>query len=96
MIYHCFKYCLSYFSVFRSRQISWYVGEVVTFLVHKHGNEVFHLAALSLVEASDMDKYGFSIVTCYAGDKDKKIFVCDVKDIINPVGFLLFNDNNLQ
>ena len=43
-----------------------------------------------------MDEYGIPIVTCFADNQDKKIVVCDVKDIVHPVGFLRFNSNERQ
>ena len=81
---------------FSSSQVSWYVGEVITYLVHKHGGRVFHLAVLSLVEHSDMNEYGVPIVTCFANHQDSKIVVCDVSDIITSAGFIRFNTNERQ
>ncbi|OBZ81292.1 hypothetical protein A0J61_10658, partial [Choanephora cucurbitarum] len=80
----------------RSSQVSWYVGQVITYLVHKHGRRVYHLAVISLVEQSDMDEYGVPVVTCFANNEDKKIVVYDVKDIVTPVGFIRFNPNERQ
>ena len=43
-----------------------------------------------------MDEYGVPVVTYFANNEDKKILVCDVKDIVTPVGFIRFNPNERQ
>ena len=76
--------------------MSWYVGDVVVFLEHKHQDQVHHLAVISVAKKSIMDKFNVPVITLFNEDEAKKILVCNVEDIITLTGFVRFNNHTNQ
>ena len=76
--------------------MSWFVGEVITFVVHVHHGTVYHLAVVPLVNNSAMGNFGIPIIEVFANNEDRKVIVCDVSDIITLAGFVRYNDSDCQ
>ena len=72
--------------------MSWYVGDVVVFLEHKHQDQVHHLAVISVAKKSIMDKFNVPVITLFNEDEAKKIMVCNVEDVITLAGFIRYNN----
>ena len=77
-----------------ARKTSWYVGEVVTYLVHNHQDQVHHLAVISVAKKSKMDKFNVPAITLFHDNEAKKIIVCNVEDIITLAGIVRFNNHS--
>ncbi|OBZ80342.1 hypothetical protein A0J61_11609, partial [Choanephora cucurbitarum] len=71
----------------RSSKMSWYVGDVVVYLEHKHQNQVYYLAVISVAKRSRLDKFNVLVITLFDENEAKKVIVCTVEDIISLAGF---------
>ena len=79
-----------------SSKTSWYVGDVIVYLEHKHQKQVYHLAVISVAKRSRLDKFNIPVITLFNESKAKKVIICKVEDIITLAGFVRFNNHRNQ
>ena len=78
----------------RARKTSWYVGEVVTYLVHNHQDQVHHLAVISVAKKNMLDRFNVPVTTMFHEYETKKVMVCDVEDIFALAGLVRFSNHS--
>ncbi|KAI8320694.1 hypothetical protein EDC96DRAFT_582285, partial [Choanephora cucurbitarum] len=69
-----------------SSTLSWYAGEVVSYMVHRHHNSVYFLALVSVFDNSGIDRYGVPWVKRLDDHPIRKVMVCKAQDIITIAG----------
>ena len=82
--------------IFCSNCPSWYVGEIIAYMMHEPQGVERFLALVSVVEDSAMDRFGVPIVKLFAEDARKKMMVCEAEHIMFIVDLVRYNENDLK
>ena len=75
---------------------SWFAGEVITYLDHKHLGRLHFLTVVSIAKTCSLDIFKIPIVTIFGPNESKKIVVCDVTHIITIASYMKFSDHDLK
>ena len=82
------------FVILFSSTLSWYAGEVVSYMVHRHHNSVYFLALVSVYDNSGIDRYGVPWVKRLDDHPLRKVMVCKAQDIITIAGLVRYNERS--
>ena len=62
-------------------------------MVHKHQNQVHHLAVISVAKKSILDRFNVPVTALFRQNEVKNFMVCDVENIVTLAGLVRYNNH---